>query len=92
MIRPALLALLLASPLPAPAAPILAASKKAHAVAHLQNLAGKPVGIADFSTINHGLLIVFDLHDLPPGPHGVHLHVSGNCAAKTGFTSAGPIL
>ena len=29
---------------------------------------------------------------LPPGPHGIHLHVSGNCDPKTGFTSAGPIL
>lgn len=77
------------------AAPALAASgtaRKAHAIARLQNTDGKPVGTAELSAVNHGVLIVFDLHDLPPGPHGVHLHVSGNCAAKTGFTSAGPIL
>ncbi|MBN9553975.1 MAG: superoxide dismutase family protein, partial [Alphaproteobacteria bacterium] len=28
----------------------------------------------------------------PPGAHGIHLHVSGSCDPKTGFTSAGPIL
>jgi superoxide dismutase, Cu-Zn family len=63
-----------------------------HAVAHLKDLDGKPVGIATFTTVNRGVLIEFDLTGLPPGPHGVHLHVSGNCDPKTGFTSAGPIL
>ena len=38
------------------------------------------------------MLIEFDLHGLPPGPHAVHLHTRGNCDPKTGFTSAGPIL
>ena len=28
----------------------------------------------------------------PPGAHAVHLHTSGNCDAKSGFTAAGPIL
>lgn len=86
MIRHLVLASLLALPVPALAA------AKAHAIARLQSLEGKPVGTAEFSAVNHGVLIVLDLHDLPPGAHGVHLHVSGNCDAKTGFTSAGPIL
>jgi Cu-Zn family superoxide dismutase len=72
-------------------APVLAAAK-AHAVAHPVSLEGKALGTVEFSAINRGVLVVFDLHDLPPGAHGVHLHVSGNCDAKTGFTSAGPIL
>jgi len=63
-----------------------------HAVAHLKDVDGKPVGIATFSTVDRGVLIEFDLAGLPPGPHGIHLHGSGNCDAKTGFTSAGPIL
>ena len=63
-----------------------------HAVAHLKDLDGKPVGIATFSTVDRGVLIEFDLSGLPPGPHGIHLHASGNCDPKTGFTSAGPIL
>jgi len=61
-------------------------------VAHLKDLDGRAVGTATFSTVNRGVLIELDLAGLPPGPHGVHLHVSGNCDPKTGFTSAGPIL
>ena len=68
------------------------ASAKPRAVAHLKGLDGKPVGTVAFPTVNRGVLIEFDLHGLPPGPHGIHLHVSGNCDPKTGFTSAGPIL
>jgi len=29
---------------------------------------------------------------LAPGAHAIHLHTSGNCDAKSGFTAAGPIL
>jgi Cu-Zn family superoxide dismutase len=86
MIRTVLALLLAFLPLPALAA------AKAHAVARLAGLDGKALGSADFSAVNHGVLIVLDLHDLPPGAHGVHLHVSGNCDAKSGFTRAGPIL
>lgn len=68
------------------------AAQKAHAIARLKTLEGKPVGTVDFAAVNRGVLITFDLHDLPPGPHGIHLHTSGNCDAKTGFTAAGPIL
>ena len=68
------------------------AAQKAHAVAHLKNLEGKPVGTVDFAAVNRGVLVTFDLHDLPPGAHAIHLHTSGNCDPKTGFTSAGPIL
>jgi superoxide dismutase, Cu-Zn family len=73
------------------ASPAWAASKP-HAVAHVKGLDGKPMGNVSFSTVNRGVLIEFDLTGLPPGPHGIHLHVSGNCDPKTGFTSAGPIL
>jgi Cu-Zn family superoxide dismutase len=86
MNRSFLLIALLATSLPAMAAP------KAHAIARLSGLDGKPVGTADFAAMKRGILITLDLHDLPPGPHGIHLHGSGNCDAKTGFTAAGPIL
>ncbi|HWU57000.1 MAG TPA: superoxide dismutase family protein [Rhizomicrobium sp.] len=69
-----------------------AAAQKAKAIARLSSLEGKPVGTVEFNALNHGVLITFDLHDLPPGPHGIHLHTSGNCDAKSGFTAAGPIL
>ena len=79
----------LALVLPALAAPALA---KPRAIAHLKTLDGKPAGTVIFAAVNRGVLVEFDLAGLPPGPHGVHLHVSGNCDPKTGFTSAGPIL
>jgi len=68
------------------------AAQKAHAGAHLKNLEGKPVGSVDFAAVNRGVLITFDLHDLTPGAHAIHLHTSGNCDDKSGFTAAGPIL
>ena len=74
-----------------PAAPASAALK-AKAIARLSSLEGKPVGTVDFAALGHGVLITFDLHDLPPGAHGIHLHTSANCDAKSGFTAAGPIL
>ncbi len=74
------------------AIPAAAATRKAHAVARLTGLDGKTLGAAEFSAVNRGILIVFDLHDLPPGPHAIHLHTSGNCDAKSGFTAAGPVL
>ena len=68
------------------------AALKAKAVARLSSLEGKPVGTVEFNGLNHGVLITFDLHDLTRGPHGIHLHTSANCDAKSGFTAAGPIL
>jgi Cu-Zn family superoxide dismutase len=79
-----LLALGLATP--------VAAAPKAHAIARLTNLAGKPVGTADFATVNRGVLVTLDLTGLTPGPHAIHLHSAGNCDATSGFTKAGPIL
>ena len=75
--------------LPLAAAP---ASAKPRAIAHLKTLDGKPAGTVTFAAVNRGVLVEFDVTGLPPGPHGIHLHVAGNCDAKTGFTSAGPIL
>ncbi len=49
------------------------AARKAHAIARLVSREGKPVGTVDFATVTRGVLITFDLHDLPPGPHAIHL-------------------
>jgi Cu-Zn family superoxide dismutase len=68
------------------------AALKARAVARMAGLDGKSVGTVVFDAVNRGVLVTFDLHDLPPGPHAIHLHTSANCDAKSGFTSAGPIL
>jgi Cu-Zn family superoxide dismutase len=71
-------------------APALAAASKAHAVAHMKSLDGHDTGTIEFAQTNHGVLITFDLRGLPSGAHGIHVHTSGNCDAKTKFTSAGP--
>jgi Cu-Zn family superoxide dismutase len=69
-----------------------AAWARPRAVAQVKGLDGKAIGTVRFSAVNRGVLIEFDLTGLPPGAHGIHLHVAGNCDAKTGFTSAGPVL
>ena len=80
------LCLALAACLPADAQP------RARAMARLAGLDGKPMGTASFRSVNGGVLIELDLHGLPPGPHGMHLHASAQCDAKSGFMKAGPIL
>jgi superoxide dismutase, Cu-Zn family len=63
-----------------------------HTIANLKSREAKRVGQVDFSTVNRGMLIMFDLYDLQPGAHGIRLHASGNCDAKGAFTAAGPSL
>lgn len=75
------LALLLA------ASPAWAARQQA--VAIFEGLDGKPIGHAAFVQTPRGVLIELDLHNLPPGAHGVHVHQNGVCDPKTHFASAG---
>ena len=72
------------------APPALAAESKARAVAQLKGLDGAPAGIATFAATSHGVLIQFDLKGLTPGAHAIHIHTSGSCDPKVGFSSAGP--
>lgn len=72
------------------AGPSAAAARKAHAVAKLSGLDGRPLGAVDFAQTSHGVLITYDLRGLSPGAHAIHVHTSGNCDARTKFTSAGP--
>ena len=71
------------------AAPSLAAPKP-RAVAKVVDQSGEKLGTVDFAQTGHGVLITYDLHGLAPGAHAIHVHTSGNCDAKTKFTSAGP--
>jgi len=71
-------------------APEAEAARKAHAMANMKGLDGKALGTVDFEQTNHGVLITFDLHGLPPGAHAIHIHTSGNCDPKVKFTAAGP--
>lgn len=91
MIR-AMLGLIVALFLALPLTLAADAQPRARATAKLAGLDGKPVGTASFRAVAGGVLIELDLHGLPPGPHGMHLHVSGQCDANSGFMKAGPIL
>jgi Cu-Zn family superoxide dismutase len=70
--------------------PAMAASSKARAIAKLTGLDGSAAGTVTFAATSHGVLIQFDLKGLTPGVHAIHIHTSGSCDAKTGFSSAGP--
>jgi Cu-Zn family superoxide dismutase len=61
---------------------------KAHAT--LIGIDGQEVGQASFTQGPTGVLILVQLHGLPTGPHGTHLHAVGSCEAAGGFESAGP--
>jgi Cu-Zn family superoxide dismutase len=66
-----------------------AAAKKAKPVTvNLQDGQGKNVGIATVSAADHGVSIKLNLHDLPPGEHGIHVHQTAKCEGPD-FKSAG---
>ena len=47
--------------------------------ATLYNAQGKEVGTALLSEGSEGVNILLKVHDLPPGPHGFHIHAIGKC-------------
>ena len=55
--------------------------------AHLQDAQGRDVGSVTFEQTPNGVLVRADLHDLPAGTHGFHIHSVGVCVPD--FTSAG---
>lgn len=57
-------------------------------VAVIINAQGQNVGTATFSAAPEGVKIVFDIKNLPPGKHPVHIHQSGKCEPPD-FKSAG---
>ena len=51
---------------------------------------GAEAGTVSFDQTASGLLHVFvEMAGLPPGPHGFHIHETGECSAEGGFESAG---
>ena len=56
------------------------AETAAKAVAELLNAEGEILGKANFEQTPHGVLILVEVADLPPGSHGIHLHGAGSCA------------
>jgi Cu-Zn family superoxide dismutase len=58
------------------------------AMAMLHDAAGREVGRATVTEVGGGLRVTADLHGLPPGTHGIHVHAVGACDAPA-FTTAG---
>jgi superoxide dismutase, Cu-Zn family len=50
---------------------------------------GNSIGTATLQDTPNGLLIQAKLTNLPAGPHGFHVHETGECNAEGGFQSAG---
>jgi superoxide dismutase, Cu-Zn family len=60
----------------------------AQAQAELKNAKGEHVGQATFTETANGVEVAVEVHGLPPGPHGIHIHEVGRCDAPS-FESAG---
>ena len=45
------------------------------------------VGVVTFRSMRSGVLVTVALTDLPPGPHGIHIHEKGACTPD--FEAAG---
>ena len=54
----------------------------------LFDAAGRPVGTVLLTADSTGLDLKFDVHDLAPGTHGVHIHAAGRCE-RPDFLTAG---
>lgn len=57
-------------------------------VAELKAADGKAAGKATAATINGQVMLTLQVEGLPPGRHGVHVHMTGRCDAPK-FESAG---
>ena len=57
------------------------------ATAQMKDQGGKTVGTIALIETPLGILLTGDLTQLPPGPHGFHVHAVGRCEPP--FTSAG---
>jgi Cu-Zn family superoxide dismutase len=60
----------------------------ARAVAALRKADGTTAGTATATPAGDGVMVALRVEGLPPGAHGVHVHMTGKCDAPT-FESAG---
>ena len=65
----------------------LASSATQAASAKMVDKNGKSVGSVNLTETPHGVLVKAELHGLPPGGHGFHIHEIGSCTPD--FAAAG---
>lgn len=62
----------------------------ATASANMINPEEKAIGTVTMKATPSRLLhVIIEMTDLPPGPHGFHIHETGQCSVEDGFESAG---
>jgi Cu-Zn family superoxide dismutase len=66
------------------ATPALCATVSAELAQALPEGAGPSVGTATIHDSAKGAVIALDIHGLPPGAHGLHLHQNASCAPGPG--------
>ncbi len=88
MIKNCLALAALLTPLAGCATANYAGSTRPVAFAALNSAAGAPAATADIREVNGQIILTVIATSMPPGPHGLHLHMVGKCDAP-GFTSAG---
>jgi len=68
---------------------VTALPSAAKTVVELKDAQGKSVGSIIVMPKGSGVSLKLQLHDLPPGEHGIHIHQNPKCDAPD-FKSAGP--
>jgi superoxide dismutase, Cu-Zn family len=68
---------------------VTALPSAAKTVVELKDAQGKSVGSIIVTPKGSGVSLKLNLHDLPPGDHGIHIHQNPKCDAPD-FKSAGP--
>jgi len=77
------------SPAPAPAPTAAAPADGTRAVAMLRKADGTAAGSATAMLAGEQVMITLNVEGLPPGDHGVHVHMVGRCEAPKFETAGG---
>jgi superoxide dismutase, Cu-Zn family len=66
------------------AAPVAAATVHTELAMATPTGPGASIGMATIADGPKGATVTVDLHGLPPGQHGLHVHMNGTCQPNTG--------